>query len=162
MKSFLAWLIGFLIGYLLLSGCQMNRPTVVRSDSVRTVISAVVHDSLVVIPADSSAITALFECDSLNQVIMREITVLKGTRLIPEVTFRNQVFRMTTRLDSLGVYLQWKQKHEVTQSSVDRTITKVEQVVYKPPALKFLAWIGGASLLYLLVVTILKIILKLK
>lgn len=37
----------------------------------------------VVIPSDSASIRALLECDSLNRVVMRELEIEKGKRIVP-------------------------------------------------------------------------------
>lgn len=39
----------------------------------------------VTIPADSASILALLECDSLNRVVMRELEIERGKRIVPTV-----------------------------------------------------------------------------
>lgn len=39
----------------------------------------------VVTPADSASILALLECDSLNRVVMRELEIEKGKRIVPTI-----------------------------------------------------------------------------
>lgn len=51
-----------------------------RAVDTVTIYKETVRDSLVVVPADSSAIYALLDCDSLNNVYIKEISDLQGKR----------------------------------------------------------------------------------
>lgn len=141
-----------------LFACKGIRPLSVTSESVSTVITETERDTLIVFEADTALVSALFACDSLNQVYMVNLSVLNGKRLEPEVIFQNQVFTVKAKIDSSSVYLKWKERYEVTEHSTQQTITKVERVVYKPPWLKFLAGFGGIMLLSLIVTIGYKII----
>ena len=49
----------------------------------------IVRDTTIVTQADSAAIHALFECDSTNQVVLRQLETLQGERIKPTVIIKH-------------------------------------------------------------------------
>lgn len=107
---------------LTLAGCKTAYLPVVSTDTV-TIVNEVVRDSIVSIPADSSFIRAWFECDSLNQVIMTELETKSGKKVQQQTTFENGQLLVAATVDSLAIYLSWKERHDTA---------KVTQVIYQP------------------------------
>lgn len=118
-------------------------------------VEEIIRDTTVLIKPDTATVKALFECDSLNQVVLKELDVVKGRKVAPEVKFKDRWFEVTLPVDSESVYLSWREKHKTETVTV--TITKIEKVKIKPPwYIKVLSWIGTTSLGALLIFLLLK------
>ena len=130
---------------------------VIAPDTV-TVVTTVVRDSMITLPADSSVIRAWFECDSLNQVIMTQLEEIAGNTIKPTTIFNSGFLTVTAKIDSQALYLQWKERHDSTSIHLIKEVP-VEKIVYKKPA--WLLWISGIGAGAIFII-ILLIILKLK
>lgn len=83
--QFFAYLIAIVLTIVLclvFHGCKT--PYVAGTDT-ETNIRVNDRDVPVVTPADSASILALLECDSLNRVIMRQLEIEKGKRIVPTI-----------------------------------------------------------------------------
>lgn len=98
------------------------------------------------VPGDSSLLTALFACDSLNNVYLMQMSEQKGKRMQSDLLFENN------RLSYKTVY-----KHDTLYVPVADTIrdTELPIMVSVPVEVnrlkwwqKALAWSGAAFLLY--------------
>lgn len=118
------------------------------------------HDSIVMLPADSSLVNALFQCDSLNNVVLSELETVKGRKIKPIVEFKDRWFKVIIPVDSEAVVLKWKEKH--TSNIKEKEVIKTEIVKVKPKWLVNLAWMGGLALLYVIGVIISKIVKLIK
>lgn len=127
-------LIGLVSLYLGLTGCKQLQPVVTTDNtSSRTItVTETLHDTTLIVKPDSASIKALFGCDSLNQVFLRELAVEKGRKIDPVVKWLpGGVLEVTAKVDSQAVYLAWKERHVL---EVDSTkVSKVVTVKEKPP-----------------------------
>lgn len=99
-----------------------------RTDSVHTV--EILRDTIVSIEADSSLIRALIECDSLGQAHIRQLIEYKaGERLPPpSVSIKDNVLTATSKIDSLAIYMQLKDRYTESVKRETEVITKVVEV----------------------------------
>ncbi len=135
-----------LILVLFLTGCKTPQPVVQHTVTVKETL----RDTTVIVEPDTASVKALLECDSLNQVVMKELDVVKGRKIAPQVKFRDRVLEITMPVDSEAVYFSWKERHKIESEKV--TVTKVVKEKYKPPWYKkALSWIGGVCLVVLLI-----------
>jgi hypothetical protein len=118
-----------------------------KTDSIIT-IKETIHDTTVVVQPDNSYIDVVFECDSLNQVLVRQVLKLSGTRSTPTVSFENTGKRLKamfqTTCDSMSIYIAMKSLDTsltVRSNSVEvRTIN----TPYKPTKKQmFVLSVGG-------------------
>lgn len=139
-----------------LSSCRITKqrcdelyPPVVytKTDSTIT-IKETIHDTTVVVQPDNSYIDVIFECDSLNQVLVRQVLKLSGQRSTPTVSFENTGKRLKamfqTTCDSMSIYIAMKSMDTsltVRSNSVEvRTIN----TPYKPTKKQmFVLSVGG-------------------
>lgn len=133
----IGWLVPlFLIS--LTSSCKVTRercnqlypPIITHSvDSIITV-KETVYDTTVVIQPDEGVLNAVFECDSLNQVLVKEITTINGKRVkVVLQTKRNDralaaIFQCN--VDSHGVYVAFKSRD--TSLTVTHRNTEIQLV----------------------------------
>ena len=92
------------------AGCKLLRPGAGRQTTVT--IREMVRDTAVVIAADTASVMALFECDSLNQVVMRALEIERGRKITPLVEFRDKILRVTLPVDSEAVYFTLRSRFE--------------------------------------------------
>lgn len=136
-------LLFLLIAITLFSCNRKTLPQQVPVKSTELVRSRLVP---VPVPGDSSLLSALFACDSLNNVYMKEISERKGKSIETGLTFENN------RLIYKTVY-----KHDTILVPVTDTIreTEVPIMVEVPVEVnklkwwqKSLAWAGGLFMVY--------------
>lgn len=135
-------------------GCRPIRTTVTSNTDTDTLI--IVHDSIVVHPADSAFINAYFECDSLNRVVMNELEVIKGRKVKPVVEYKDQVLYVYVPVDPEFDTLRWIESHTRSNSAINTNT--IEQVKVYPKWLIILAVVGCIALILI----ILKIASKFK
>jgi len=109
MKILSAVSVIFIAIALLGTGCRLLHPAAGRQTTFT--VGTVVRDTTVIVQSDSAAIEALFECDSLNQVVMRRLSVESGRKLHPEVVFRDQVLTVSMPVDSEAVYFELRDRY---------------------------------------------------
>lgn len=129
------------------AGCRTVKESTNTSSNTDTLI--IRHDSLMFIPADSAFIKAYFKCDSLNNVVMTELSIEKGRKITPVVQFKDRLFSVNIPVDSEKVSIKWNEIH--TKSNIAQTIHTVEQVKVYPKFMIILAAIGALSILFLIV-----------
>lgn len=115
----------------------------------------------VYIPPDSATIKALFECDSLNNVRLKELTELKSSSATTDFTFQNNTLRYKADFKRDSVRVQ------VRDSIIEREVPVEVPVPYEVNILTgwqwFQIWLGrilGGLLLIFVGFKIAKIFLK--
>lgn len=101
-------------------------------------------DTITRVEPDSATLTALFECDSLNQVRIRQLEQYKGKGGAQEVVFKDGELRIETR---------WRTQYIDRIHEVRDTVTVVDvrtetKEVRRVPA--FFWWCFGVALLAVL------------
>lgn len=130
LKIFLVWLVSLGLG---LTGCKQLQPVVTQTttnDRIVTVTETL-RDTTVIVKADTASVYMFLKCDSLNQVVMRELEIVKGRKVTPIVKYVDGVLKITMPVDSEAVYISWKERHELVTDSIK--VSKVTTVKEKPP-----------------------------
>ena len=87
------------------------------------------HDTTIVTEADSASVMALLECDSAYNVVLRELTIEQGKRIVPSVTTKNTTkglqIDFDCREDSLRNIIAWQDS--IISTTTTQTIVKVEK-----------------------------------
>ena len=128
---FLSGLVSLYLGF---TGCKQLQPVVTtdNTSSKTTTITDMPRDTILITSPDSASIKALFGCDSLNQVFLKQLAIEKGRKVDPVVKWLpGGVLEVTAKVDSEAVYFSWKERHVL---EVDSTkVSKVTVVKEKPP-----------------------------
>lgn len=136
------------IAFAVISSCACTRRIYVP-----TVRSTTIIDTLVQTVADSALVNAVFACDSLNQVYIKQLDQYKGEQAKQKVTFSENKLKIETR---------WKTKYVDRMIAVHDTVTvvqiqKVDKIVKQiPPFFWWCFAIAFAALIYI----VLKIFVK--
>lgn len=104
----------------LISGCAMVQPVIETTDTVT--VTHVLRDTTVVLQPDSATVQALFYCDSMNQVIMKDLVIEKGRNISPLVKWEKETLTVLAEVDSQQVYLEWKERHVMEQKKTTETV----------------------------------------
>jgi hypothetical protein len=141
-----------LIILLLLSSCSLERrlekycPLCVQESIIEY------RDTTIEIPGETVTVVDSLYCDSLGNVVSRFGDILKdknGKILSLETRLRNNVYYSRAKVDT--VYRTIKGNKEVIY-------LKGKDIKYVPSIINFLAYIGGISLILLLIYIVYRII----
>ncbi len=132
------WVFGFLIACFALSfsSCRRLRLHTERNSEEKTVYVEVLRDTIIQIPPDSSALVALFECDSLNRVVLKELSELQGARSFVNTRLKSSEDKMYVYVDcvcdSLDIYMQYKERYYTHTTNETELTKEVTQETNKP------------------------------
>lgn len=118
-----------------------------KTDSIITVTERI-HDTTVVVQPDNSYIDVIFECDSLNQVLVRQVLKLSGKRSAPTVSFENTGKRLKamfqTTCDSMSIYIAMKSMDTTIRTNTSQVEVRAVNTPYKPTKKQmFVLSVGG-------------------
>lgn len=135
------------IGTLVISGfTSCNRrllPPISSTSSTVTII-----DTVVEIRPDSTLFFALFECDRLNRVRLRELEQRKGATASQDVAFKDGALKIETRWKTQYID-RIKEVHDTTTVTIRQTI-EVEKIVNRVPVFFWYCFgIAIVAILYL-------------
>ena len=121
----------------------------------------VIRDTVVVVEPDSSLTRALIECDSMGRARLMEIEQLRSSsRINTKLTISDDNhINVTTKVDSIGIYLAYKvrNKEETTVRTVTDTTVVTKEVNVLRWYQKVLIWIGLGCLLAVSAWTLVKL-----
>lgn len=112
------------------SGCKTQY---IAGQDTERIVEVHHHDTTIVVEADSASAMALLECDSAYNVVLRELTIEQGKRIVPSVTTKNTTKGTTNGLqidfdckeDSLLNIIAWQDS--IIRNNTTKTIVKVEK-----------------------------------
>lgn len=142
----------------MLQGCRTPQP-IVQTEIKEVVVEREVRDTIVTIQPDSASIKALLECDSAGNVLIKQLQEEQGKNVALEMALKN---KQSDKGESAGATLEIDCKADSLQMVIDvqnehirelnDIISKhVEEIKYIPDIVKWLAWIGGFTILYVLI-----------
>lgn len=114
------WTLGFGLGIWVLGlvSCRTPEPVIIRDVRVEKVTETL-RDTVVNILPDSASMQALLKCDSLGNVYMDQITELElGKNVKPKIRLVNNTITLDCIVDSLAVYVTWKERYTAVSDSV--------------------------------------------
>lgn len=128
-----------LICLVVLSGCctqkrcnQKYPPAQSASDSsmVTTSESVQEKDSISYLPADSSWLKALLECNEYGQVVMKELQGYKSGKNagVPQVSVKDNVLTAKCKTDSLAVFNHYSKHFKKEVEYRDRKVTETKYI----------------------------------
>lgn len=118
-------------------------------------------DTTIIIEKDSSLVRALLECDSLNQVRIKEIISYKSGRNIspPVVTIKDNILTSTARTNEQKLLLYYKDMYREAILKQSMTISRTVEVNILHWYQKVLMCLGGLFVMYVIIL-IIKLIKK--
>ena len=145
----------------MLQACRTPQP-IVQTEVKEVLIERTITDTIVATEPDSASIQALLICDSVGNVLVKELEEAQGKNVALQAqlkqTNEGTALVIDCKADSLQVLVD-KYKEELSQVSDNKQVETIE-VKYIPAFVKWLAWWGAAALLILLLWVVLKIYRK--
>ena len=131
--------------------CRTPQP-IVQTEVKEVLVERTITDTIVTIAPDSASIKALLECDSAGNVLIKELQEVQGKNVSLALALKNSqkgkpaTLAIDCKQDSLEKVIALKDEtiKELTNNKQVETI----EVKYIPDFVKWLAWIGGAAILY--------------
>ena len=87
----------------LLFSCKAKRPII--QVPVKTVERKVTTLVPIAVPGDSALLRAVFECDSLNRVLLKDIKEAKGNKVWSEIYFKDGKLNYKAKFNPDTVYV---------------------------------------------------------
>ena len=133
-------------------GCKTPQP-IVTTEVKEVLIEREVRDTIVTIAPDSASIKAFLECDSVGNVLIKELEEVQGKNVSLALALKNAKGKPATlsvdcKQDSLEKVIALKDE-TIKELSSNKQVETVE-VKYIPAFVQVFAWIGGAAVLYVL------------
>lgn len=122
--------------------CKQQQP--VTQVPVVTVERIVERQVPIVLPQDSSYITALFECDSNNRVILQQLHEQKTSGVSSSYTLNNGFFAYKTNIIRDTIYVVARD----TIITREKPIQVIQEVYTLSPTQRVFVWIGIVFLLF--------------
>ena len=161
---------------LMLSGCKQlppvvsNTTTEVRNDSVTNTTTEITTNETIKesdvaqsVDADSAYAALQFECDSLGNVLMKSLEQEQGKRTSLELQLKDNILKIQAIQEEFEIIVkglkrdkevlikentELKEKLSSVQSQEKQEPIEIEKPI--PAIVRWLAWIGGAAILYVL------------
>jgi hypothetical protein len=128
---------------LLLVGCKTQY---IAGQDTERIVEVHHHDTTIVTEADSASAMALLECDSAYNVVLRELTIEQGKRIVPSVTTKGTTkglqIDFDCKEDSLLNIIAWQDS--IIRNNTTQTIVKVEKQ-------KDFVWYCGVAFIIIIV-----------
>lgn len=160
-------LIAFSFALVVVAGCSPKLYPIHNVESVtevRDTVRETVRDTVYYAEPDSTIVELLIECNERGQAQMREIRQLRNSqRAETTVAMTDNKMQVKTVVDSLGIYLQYKERYhshvsEQTQKETE-TVIVTEEVNVLYWWQKGLMWCGVAALI-ILMLQLIRLVIK--
>lgn len=103
---------------LFLAGCRTSKPVIYEHVVTKDSVVYVVRDTTIIAPADSSHIKALLECDSLGNVLIKQIENMQGRlNARQNLTIQDNVLEADCICDSMSIYATLRDRHQTTTTA---------------------------------------------
>ena len=104
---------------------KFHPPQISKTDSVKIVISEMVHDTVINIQADSSSLKALLECNEKGEVILRRLLDYQAgqTAGIPQVKISGNILSANCKCDSAKIHAVLKDRETKVYKRNETVIT---------------------------------------
>lgn len=124
------------VAVLLIAGCKARQPVVTMPPAKHTERKTTQLIPLY-IPADSAVLRAYFECDSLNNVLLKQLSENKSERMSSEVDFKNGQLNYkakaqpdTVYLPSDSVFIEKEVPYPVEVDKIEYRQTRLQRILY--------------------------------
>ena len=157
------------VGVLALCGCSPRMyPHRTESMEHTVTVTETVRDTVVQVRPDSSIVRALIRCDSTGRARLEEIRMLRESSRLqqtlavesPAEPYQPTAVTVRAVVDSMGIYLTFRERHREEQQvrMVETVVEKEVNVLRWWPTARM--WIGGVSLIGILVAVIGKVLIS--
>lgn len=118
------------ISVLCMQSCRVWKEGTNIQASKTEIIREVIRDTFVKLETDKATFQALLECDSNGKVLMKQLLNYQAGNYLqpPEIGLEDNVLTATAQSDSIGIYLQLKDRYEYRENQQDSQTEKWVEV----------------------------------
>jgi outer membrane protein assembly factor BamE (lipoprotein component of BamABCDE complex) len=129
------------------SACKTKQPVVTDSEIISE--KGIEKDKLtpVSIPGETTKLKALFECDSLNRVLLINYNELKSKNINSNFSFANGQLDYTAKTEPDTVFIKSTDRWYYINRHIKRTVTITQKVPVEVNKWGFLDWVGLLTLI---------------
>jgi len=109
-----------------------------NSDTLIIKETVIKRDTVVYTEPDESMLLAWLECDSNFNVVLTRIDSIRQGKPEIVIKWREKYLEVTAKVDSMGVYLTWLERHKHEFESKAKTVVK--EVKFVPSFYHFTFW----------------------
>lgn len=146
-----------------LVACKAKQPTVTNAEIVSE--KTIEKDRLtpVAVPGEKSLLKALFECDSLNRVMLVNFSELKSKNMQSDFSFANGQLEYAAETQPDTVFIKSTDRWYYINKHIKKTITITREVPVEVNKWGLLDWVGLLAIIAIIALLVLNsLILPLK
>jgi hypothetical protein len=129
-----------------LASCKSKQPVVTNYDTISERIVEVDKLTPVAIPGEQLSLNALFECDSLNRVLLVNYNELKSKNMNSFFSFANGSLEFNAETEPDTLFVKTTDRWYNINTKTKTTITITKEVPVPVNKFGFLDWIGLIAL----------------
>jgi hypothetical protein len=109
---------------------ELFPPSIEKKDSVSVVVKETLRDTTIIVPADSSWLQMLIECNEDGEAMIKQlISYENGSRVqLPGVSLKNNILTAECKVDSLKVYAILKDR-DTSRTTISKEKETVQVTV---------------------------------
>lgn len=141
---------------------ELYPPSIEKKDSVSVVLKETLRDTIIIVPADSSWLQMLIECNEDGEAMIKQlISYENGSRVqLPGISLKNNILTAECKVDSSAVYAILKDR-ETYRTAISSEVTTVNVPVnyltwWQKTQLILFKVFAGVIFIYLLFIIFIK------
>lgn len=134
----------------ILSSCKSKEVLTKSSDVVNeSFVGVFEKDKLtpVAVQGENASLTALFECDSTNKVLLKQFGELKSKNMNSSFSFTNGQLNYKAQTEPDTVFVKSTDQRYYVNRQITKTITITKKLTKQVDKFGFLDWVGLISIL---------------
>lgn len=144
---FILFVLGAMAMLSYFSSCKTKQPVVTDSEVISE--KSIEKDKLtpVAIPGETTRLKALFECDSLNRVLLINFNELKSKNMNSNLSFANGQLDYAAQTEPDTIFIKSTDHWYYINRHIKRTVTILQNVPVEVNKWGFLDWVGLLTLI---------------
>jgi hypothetical protein len=141
-KGYIFFLVFFIF---FTSCCPKYRPELTIQTKIDTLTQIVTKDTFITL-TDYSSLQLLLECDSLNNVVMKELSATSGKYIeVPRYIYKDKIITIDCEIDSAEIMFKYNETHKIIKNEII-----VEKQYIKEKGMKVHHWFILAVIVFTL------------
>lgn len=139
-----------IIAFLTVCGCSQRviAPSLSVIENEKEAVKETLRDTVVMVRPDSTILSALIECNETGEARLKEIRQLRNSnRAVTSLDMRDNRIEVRTIVDSLGIYLTFKDRYRESVRTRTEKIVETKEVNVLNWRQKILIRIGAFSMI---------------
>lgn len=115
---------------LFMTSCKAKKEVSNTQIVQKEIIREIERDTVVKVEADSASIKALLECDSVGNVLLKQIAAYEAGAHVqpPQIDIQDNVLTATAKVDSFGIFMKFRERYVEKTDYMESQGTQVVEV----------------------------------